>query len=210
MKKLIIAVEMKPRDIACYAIFGAVLLLLSLLHELVNPWMHYNTAAVESGEYWRIVTGHLSHLNIQHGLLNVAGFWTCCFFFSDVYKLSHFAVWSILGPVVVGLAMYFFDDPVNYYVGLSGLLYGWLMFAIIAGFRTNPGLHLVGFLVLAGRIVWEQSPIYDVNYLMDSIGGVVYVNAHLYGTLFGTTMALFVLASQFQDTTARKTSGNNG
>lgn len=178
----------------CYFLFGVVLLALSAAADKLNPWLQFSTELIQNGEYWRIYTAHLGHLNVFHGLMNVLGFWACCYFFADVYRLRYFAIWLLLGAPAVSAAMLCFDPPLPHYLGLSGLLYGWLMFAIVAGFRTQPWLHGLGFVVLAGRIGWEQTPGYNTGYLLDNIGGLVYVNAHLYGAMFGLIMGLIVLS----------------
>ncbi|HLR17670.1 MAG TPA: rhombosortase [Alcanivoracaceae bacterium] len=183
-------------DKTVYTVFGVALLLVSVYHESLNPYLNFNSELILQGQYWRAFTGHMAHLNLKHGLMNVLGFWTCCYFFNDVYKLRHFFVWWLVGTPLLSACMLLFDGPLSNYVGLSGMLYGWLMFAIIAGFLTQPKLHLLGFIVLAGRITWEQTSHYDTHYLLDSIGGVVYVNAHFYGTLIGTVMAVIVLCFQ--------------
>lgn len=184
---------MPTLDKVVYFIFGAALLALSVGHDALNPWLHFSSEKIQAGEYWRAFTGHMAHLNLRHGLMNVLGFWACCYFFSDVYRLRHFLLWWLLGTPVLSACMLMFDGPIGYYVGLSGLLYGWLMFAILVGFRTQPRLHMLGFFVLAARVTWEQTSQYDTTYLMESVGGIVYVNAHFYGVLIGTAMAVFVL-----------------
>ncbi len=177
-----------------YLLFGVALLLLSAVGRTLNPWLQFSTELIHQGEYWRIYTAHLGHLNVTHGLMNVLGFWACCYFFADVYRLRHFMIWLLLGAPAVSAAMLWIDPPLAHYLGLSGLLYGWLMFAIVAGFRTQPWLHGLGFAVLVGRIGWEQTPHYNTGYLLESIGGLVYVNAHLYGTIFGLVMGVIVLS----------------
>ena len=57
--------------------------------------------------------------------------------------------------------------------------------------------------VVAGRLVWEQLPGYDVDYLRAWINGRVYVNAHLYGALSGALLAtILLLAGRRRRTTA--------
>lgn len=177
-----------------YVVFGALLLVLSQLALWVNPYLHFNTELIQQGQYWRLYTGHFAHLNVSHGLMNVLGFWACCYFFADVYRLRHFSVWLLVGTPLISLAMLWLDPSIHYYVGLSGLLYGWLMFAIVAGYRTQPWLHGLGFVVLMGRVLWEQMPSYDTGYLLESIGGLVYVNAHLYGAILGLVAGAVVLS----------------
>lgn len=205
-KNMITKERMAILDKAVYAVFGGLLLVLSVYHEAVNPWLSFSTNKILAGEVWRVVTGHMAHLNVQHGLMNVVGFWACCYFFSDVYRLRYFFVWLLLGTPALSVLMLYFDAPIQHYVGLSGMLYGWLMFAIIVGFRTQPRLHLLGFIVLAARVTWEQTSQYDTAYLMETVGGIVYVNAHFYGVLIGTVMAAFVLSSHALST--HKQNGN--
>lgn len=178
--------------------FGLLLLALSAAAPWVNAPLQFSSALIEQGQWWRLYTAHFVHLNLHHGLMNVLGFWACCYFFHDVYRWPHFLVWLLVGPWVVGLAMWWLDASIPHYVGLSGLLYGWLMLAIVAGFFTQPLLHALGFVVLAGRLVWEQTPNYNVDYLLNSIGGVVYVNAHLYGGLFGLILGVIMLSFAHQ------------
>lgn len=177
-----------------YVSFGVLLLVLSLLAAWVNPYLHFSTELISQGQYWRIYTGHFSHLNFSHGLMNVVGFWACCYFFADVYRVRYFGIWLLFGAPLTSMAILWLDPSLHYYVGLSGLLYGWLMFAIVAGARTQPWLHGLGFIVLTGRLVWEQMPSYDTGYLLESIGGLVYVNAHLYGAIWGLVAGVIVLS----------------
>lgn len=189
-----LSIPKMSRATGLYVVFGVLLLVISQLALWVNPYLHFNTELILQGQYWRLYTGHFAHLNFSHGLMNVLGFWACCYFFADVYRLRHFGVWLLFGAPLISLAMLWFDPPLYYYVGLSGLLYGWLMFAIIAGFRTQPWLHGLGLGVLVGRVIWEQTPSYDTGYLLESIGGLVYVNAHLYGAILGLVAGVVVLS----------------
>ena len=64
---------------------------------------------------------------------------------------------------------------------------------LLIGWRGNPVLHSLVLAVVAGRLVWEQLPGYDVDYLRAWINGRVYVNAHLYGALSGALLAVAML-----------------
>src|SRR5690606_25970616 len=110
-------------------------------------------------------------------------------FFTDIYSRRLLGLWLLVSPLAVSLMMLWVDRAGGPYVGLSGILHGWLVMALLLGFRTHPRLHALVLALVAGRLVWEQMPGYDAEYLRDWIDGRVYVNAHLYGALSGVALA---------------------
>lgn len=174
-------------------ILAAVLAVFGLAHEWVNPWLNYQRAAVLDGQIWRLVTAHLVHLNVWHMAMNLTGFLLCWFFFTDLFTRRLLWLWLGVSAPVVGLAFLGLDAELTRYVGLSGLLHGLLVLLLVLGWRGNPVLHGLVLAVVAGRLVWEQRPGYDTEYLQALMDGSVYVNAHLYGALTGLALALGVL-----------------
>jgi|TARA_R110002073_G_scaffold336505_1_gene534242 rhomboid family GlyGly-CTERM serine protease len=158
---------------------------LGLAHEWVNPWLRYDREAVAAGQVWRLLTCHLVHLNLSHMAMNLAGFLLCCFFFNDLLTRKILWLWLLPSSIAVGCAFYFIDDGLSWYVGLSGILHGLFIVCLLLGWRGNPGLHSVVMVLIVGRLIWEQMPGYDVDYLRTVINGRVYVNAHLYGSIAG-------------------------
>lgn len=177
-------------------ILAAVLAVLGLAHEFVNPWLNYQRAAVLDGQIWRLVTAHLVHLNAGHMVMNLSGLLLCWFFFTDLFTRRLLWLWLGVSAPVVGLAFLGLDPELTRYVGLSGLLHGLLVLLLVLGWRGNPVLHTVVLLVVAGRLFWEQRPDYDTEYLQSFIDGSVYVNAHLYGALTGLVLAVGVLVKR--------------
>jgi rhomboid family GlyGly-CTERM serine protease len=161
------------------------MLALGVAHEWVNPWLRYDRDAIAAGEVWRLLTCHLVHLNVWHMVMNLAGFALCCFFFNDLLTRRTLWLWLLPSSVVVGCAFYFVDTDLSWYVGLSGILHGLFIICLLLGWRGNPKLHSLVLLVMVGRLIWEQMPDYDVEYLRGVINGRVYVNAHLYGSIVG-------------------------
>ena len=174
-------------------VLALVLAVLGLAHEWVNPWLDYDRAAVLDGQIWRLVTAHLVHLNSWHMGMNLTGLLLCWFFFTDLFTRRLLWLWLAASAPVVGLAFLGLDPQLARYVGLSGLLHGLLVLLLVLGWRGNPVLHTVVLVVVAGRLVWEQRPDYDTDYLQSFIDGSVYVNAHLYGALTGLALAVGVL-----------------
>lgn len=182
-----------PKLFFWLVLFGAVLLLLGLAHAWVNPWLWYETDAIAAGQLWRLWTAHLVHINHWHLAMNLGGFALCCYFFTDIYTRRLLLVWLLCAPLFVSLMMLGVDDTPGTYVGLSGVLHGWLILALLVGFRTHPWVHALVLVLISGRLIWEQLPAYDADYLQGWIDGSVYVNAHLYGAMAGALQALGVI-----------------
>ena len=182
---------------------AALMLLLGIGHEWVNPWLRYDREAVAAGQVWRLVTCHLVHLNIWHVLMNLTGFLMCGFFFSDLLTRRLLWLWFGVESLVVGLAFYFIDTHLHWYVGLSGILHGLLILCLIIGWRGNPWLHSVVLALIIGRLTWEQTPGYNVDYLRHVINGRVYVNAHLYGSITGAVIGGLVCLQRTRKRKAR-------
>lgn len=172
---------------------AAVMALLGLAHEVVNPWLNYQRAAVLDGQIWRLVTAHLVHMNTWHMVMNLTGLLLCWFFFTDLFTRRLLWLWLGVSAPVVGLAFLGLDPGLSRYVGLSGLLHGLLVLLLVLGWRGTPVLHSLVLAVVVGRLFWEQRPDYDTEYLRSVIDGSVYVNAHLYGALTGFVLAVGVL-----------------
>ncbi|MBF1800786.1 rhombosortase [Alloalcanivorax profundimaris] len=184
---------MKARDPKLFihaAAFAALVLILGLAHAWVNATLRYDRAALEAGQIWRLFSAHLVHLNHWHTLMNLAGLGLILFFFRDLLDRRRFWLWFLVSAPLVSLAMFVLDPGLDWYVGLSGLLQGLLVYCLVIGWRGNPVLHSVVLALVVGRLIWEQMPGYDLDYLRAWIHGRVYVNAHLYGALAGALLAV--------------------
>ncbi len=190
-----------PRLLPWLAAFVFLMVSLGLAGEAVNPWLAYAPDAIAQGQVWRLVTCHLVHFNLWHLTLNVSGFLLCCYFFADVYSRRLFFWWFCVSAPAVGLLLYQVDDLQGYYMGFSGLLHGWLVVALVAGWRTQPWLHGAMLTLMLARLVWEQLPWYDANYLVHLIDASVHPNAHLYGAACGLLVGLGALWSRQWHTT---------
>lgn len=171
-----------------------VLVVLGLAGDWVNPWLRYDRDAIAAGQVWRLISCHLVHLNAWHMAMNLSGFVLCWFFFTDLLTRRVLWLWFGASSVLVGLAFWLLDPQLERYVGLSGVLHGFLVMCLVAGLRGNPVLHTIVLGIVAARLVWEQLPGYDIDYLRAWIAGSVYVNAHLYGSLVGAVLGVGLLA----------------
>ncbi|RDH82420.1 MAG: rhombosortase [endosymbiont of Galathealinum brachiosum] len=154
----------------------------------LEGFFRFDRQLIEKWQFWRLISGHLTHLNWSHFLLNMAGLSMVAIFFSS-YKSTTYWIEALLFISLVCSVGMLIDNQLDRYVGFSGVLHG----LFIIGARWEMTRYKVSGVVLLtiiiGKIIWEQ--IFGALPGSESMtGGRVAVNAHLYGAVAGV---LFVL-----------------
>ena len=112
----------------------------------LNSWMEYNRSAVNSGEFWRLVTPNFVHLGVRHTFLNLAGLWFTMALFINLLKNTDWLIWFTLLFVGNILGLHLWVPSLEQYVGMSGALYGLIAGAAVAELRL--GIKLSGLLLI--------------------------------------------------------------
>ena len=165
------------------------LVLLSLLGESGRLALRYEREAILTGEYWRLITGHLVHGSTQHLLLNGAGLGLIAALFPHDYGWRGWLLIALFSMAAIDLGLVFYEPQLHWYVGLSGVLHGALAAGAIAWWRheSKPLAALLSAIFL-GKLAWEQW-----HGALPLSGDLpVVVDAHLYGAL-GGALAAFIL-----------------
>jgi len=149
-----------------------------------RAWLRYDRLAIGNGEYWRLLSGHITHMGVSHLTLNIAGLYLVWMLVGSRLSIAGW-IW-ILSAGVAGIdaGFWFLDKNLVWYVGLSGLLHTLLVAGAIAGIWKLRGESLAILLIVVGKIAYEQIAGPMPGSEMSS-GGPVVVNAHLYGALAG-------------------------
>ena len=176
------------------AVIGVTCIIFQVLG--LDELLRYGRSEIlESGQWWRVLTGNLVHLGYPHLLLNMAGLILITLLLAHALTVRQWAVTGFCSMLGVGFGLLIFDPQLSWYVGLSGALYGLLLGGAIAGFRNH---RLIASLIAAytiGKIIWEQ--LYGAVESSEAITGVsVIVNAHMYGMVAG---GLAVLALRLME-----------
>ena len=149
-----------------------------------REWLRYDRQAIGNGEYWRLLSGHITHMGLSHLALNIAGLYLVWMLVGSRLSIAGW-IW-VLSAGVAGIdaGFWFLDNNLVWYVGLSGLLHTLLVAGAIAGLWKHRGESLAILLIVIGKIAYEQIAGPMPGSEMSS-GGPVVVNAHLYGALAG-------------------------
>lgn len=175
-------------------ILSAVVGVTCLAFQVLNfeiPLRFGRSEILESGQWWRVLTGNLVHLGYPHLLLNLAGLLLITLLLAHALSVRQWAFTGLCSMLGVGFGLLIFDPQLSWYVGLSGALYGLLLGGAIAEFRNHKPIACLIAVYTIGKIVWEQ--IYGAVESSEAItGGSVIVNAHLYGMVAGGIAVLLL------------------
>lgn len=173
-------------------VIGVLVALAAVGAEPVRLALRYDSLAIASGEWWRLISGHIVHLGWKHVLLNLAGLGLVILLFPREYRPGQWLVLTLVCVAAISAGFVVLRSDLSWYVGLSGVLHGFFVAGAIRWIsrREPEGYVLAAFLV--GKLVWEQLN-GALPMSVSSSGGPVVVDAHLYGAVAGAAVALVFL-----------------
>ena len=137
---------------------------------------------IAAGEAWRLVTGHLVHLDLEHAVLNVAGLLLVWALFSRVLSARQWALTVLAGVVAIDLGLWVVNVDLQWYVGASGVLHTAMAAGIVRQMLARDpvawGLGVVG----VGKLLYEH---FSGAMPFTGNGALVVTDAHLYGAVAG-------------------------
>lgn len=145
--------------------------------------LRYDALLVEQGQYWRVVSAWFTHLNMNHWLANLGGLALLGLLLPAKASWRGVTGFSL---VVFVCAWLLFKSDYQGYVGLSGVLYGWLLIAAYGSKAYPVWVRWVLAVVLVGKVSLENmAPSVLPSSVGDFIGGPVAVESHLWGVMAG-------------------------
>jgi len=173
-----------PRGLALL-LACALLLLPELAGEAGRAALRYDRVGLAQGQWWRLVTGHLVHLDLGHAVLNSLGLLLMWALFARDYRPAQWLMIVLAAMAAIDAGLWLRDSTVAWYVGSSGVLHGVMVAGTLAHLRRGDldGWLLAVFIVV--KLVYEQTA--GALPFSDSHAGVV-VDAHLYGAAGGALL----------------------
>jgi len=143
--------------------------------------LRYDRLQLAAGQWWRLVTAHLVHLDLHHALLNTLGFALMWALFEREYSPRQWLAILLGSIAAIDAGLWLADSTVLWYVGSSGALHGIMAAGVLAMVRNRELSGLLLAVVLVAKIAYEQR----MGPLPLSGSDPVVVDAHLYGALGG-------------------------
>lgn len=181
---------------------GIALLCLLLQGAGLVDVLRFDRAAIENGEWWRLLSGNVVHLGRSHLWMNLAGLGLVVALVWRQFDAIEWAMLCVFASAVVGLGLFRLNPEIAWYVGFSGTLHGLIIAGCLGDLRDYPKSSGVLLALVIGKLIWEQF----AGALPGSeatAGGRVVVDAHLYGAVAGAVLAPALLWRRHRRETRR-------
>lgn len=183
-----------PLRAACIA--ALVVLLLQMLPPAA-ALLEYRRALLLS-EPWRVMTGHLVHVNWTHALVNAGAWIALARMFEPVVDTARQLACLVVSAVVVSITLAFAFPHVAWYRGASGMLHALFFAGATASLsmawqsRQRGPLLWAAVLLIGGtlKVAFELPRDSDLPYAQWLASATV-PQAHLAGALAGSAIGLF-------------------
>jgi rhomboid family GlyGly-CTERM serine protease len=186
------------------ALAGGALILLLQLMDAAPPALEYRRAAL-AAEPWRLLTGHLVHVNWTHALINIGAWLALAWLFAPQLDARRQLLCLALGAPFISLVLAGGYPTIAWYRGASGALHA----LYFAGVTTAVGASLRArsarsalvplALLAAGWIkVAVEQPGGSATPHAEWLAAATVPQAHLLGALAGTLLGLLFAALRRQ------------
>jgi len=165
------------------------LLLPVLTGEAGRQALRYDRVMLAAGQWWRLLSAHIVHLDFDHAVLNSLGLVLMWALFARDYGPRQWLVILVGAVAAIDAGLWLRDSTVAWYVGSSGVLHGVMAAGALAHLRRRDldGWILAVFIIL--KLGYEQTigalPLYQGQ-------AAVVVDAHLFGALGGAGICAFL------------------
>ncbi|HEX7080311.1 MAG TPA: rhombosortase [Gammaproteobacteria bacterium] len=170
-------------------VLAAAVLALGFGGDAAREALRYEREALQAGEVWRLLTGHLVHLGWGHVVMNLAALFLIASLIDDAFATADWIGAFAASALAIDGGLYFFAPEIDWYVGLSGVLHGLVAAGAVALLRSFPLLAWLLGAGLAVKLAYEQR-FGPIPLSVETSGGAVIVAAHLYGAIGGFAFAL--------------------
>jgi len=150
----------------------------------VQEALRFEREAVLAGELWRLLSAHLTHLGWPHTIWNGAALIVISLLFGRTISDLHWVYLTVICAAGVGIGLLAFKPEIAVYVGFSGVLHGLFAAGALTDRHAHPETSSLMLGLLGVKVVWEQlaGPLPGTE---AAVGGLVLVDAHLYGAILG-------------------------
>lgn len=162
----------------------ALAILLAILFLAPGGALEWQPDLIHAGGWWRLVTGHLVHLNGWHLAFNLMGLGVLLMLyprFLPVQTLAFALAWLTL---FISIGLLILQPDLPGYRGFSGCLHGLAAILAVRGLNNERVLSVSVLVLLTGKLCMEAVGL-DLANSTHLIGGPVIWQAHTLGFAAG-------------------------
>lgn len=167
----------------------------SVLHLVWPDVLGYDRGQLEAGQWWRLLSAHVVHLNVAHTLMNLGA---VALVFALLQRAAGAGAWWLayaLLSIIISVALYLLDPGLMRYVGASGVIHGLIAFGAVLRLDSDRVESLVLLSGLVAKLAYEATA-GAVGGSETLIGAPVITAAHRYGAVAGAVLAVFQLLAR--------------
>ncbi len=164
------------------------MILLALLYLAPAAALEWQPGLFQTGQWWRLLTGHVVHLNGWHLLLNLTGLAALWLLYPRFLSLWQTVVAVLFIALGISLGLMLLQPDLPGYRGFSGCLHGLGAMLAVRGWKDERMLSASVLILLTGKLLMEATGtgFTDATQL---IGGPVIWQAHWLGFSSGLLLA---------------------
>lgn len=186
------AAEIKRRQLLLLLVYSAFMLAaLALQASNGLEWASLYVHDTLQGQWWRLVSGHLVHLDWNHWAMNMLGLTLCLLVFRHDLHPGHWPASFVFISLFssIGLLLVYTDN--QRYVGFSDVLHGWILMGAAAILVKERKLAIAIFVLFWLKIAEENSGL--TFFTSTTLKGDIAKESHIFGALGGMLYALLFL-----------------
>ncbi|MEL6452386.1 MAG: rhombosortase [Pseudomonadota bacterium] len=177
--------------VAVFVVIGIVIALVAQLDDTGRGALGMTRSAVQEGEFWRLLTGHVAHLTAAHAYMNILGLVFMTVLLWDALDPVGLIAACLASALAISFGILVFLPDLTTYVGWSGITHGVVAWGGLrlwqVGRRPFATIVLVGLSIKLG---WE-SLMGATPGATEAIGGLILLESHLYGAIGGALVGLW-------------------
>lgn len=193
--------ERASKLLSAYAVVAAIAALSGLAElsgDAGRQALRYDREAIATGEFWRLITGHLVHLGPSHLAMNLLALVILAIVLPALATWRQWLLAFLSAALFIDIGLLAFHPSVEWYVGLSGVLHGFWTGGVVLAiharrFEAIP-LALLLLLKLGYEFLFGPIPLSG-----DVAAGPVVSVAHAWGAVGGAVFALASIAVRSRD-----------
>ena len=166
----------------------ALLAVPELMGEPARRLLSFDRGAIGAGQWWRLLSAHFVHVDLEHAVLNSLGLVLMWALFARDYSPWRWAAIYCGSAIAVSIGLWYANPELQWYVGASGALHGVMAAGTIAHLRRRDLDGWILAIFIVGKLAYEQL----AGALPFAGTTNTIVDAHLYGALGGVVLALLM------------------
>jgi rhomboid family GlyGly-CTERM serine protease len=164
----------------------ALLAVPELVGESARQALAFERPAIAAGQWWRLLSAHFVHLDLEHAVLNSLGLVLMWALFARDYSPLRWLAIYLVSASAVSLGLWLGNPELQWYVGASGALHGVMTAGTLAHLRRRDLDGWILAIFILAKLLYEQL----AGALPFAGSSDTIVDAHLYGAVGGLVAGL--------------------